>query len=256
MLRIGKICLCALGLALGLVLCGRWALLIVPVLLWEAVRKEHYEQLCIGVLAVSFLLTGCGPVVSPKDPEFRDAMREAIEDLDSEAEDWAEDWEASAEDWAEDWEAAIDAWAERWDGEGTADGKEHRWEIQDGGGKVLYSVTKEEGVEALDALFNEDGKDWSRLSEEVDGEPLYSYVYCQEKTRLAGQDPEEARDYEALMSFSVFEDGAVVKMAVLKGADEIPGIYGGSILADFLTFYVEAPEETAEALRDPAQFAD
>ena len=72
---------------------------------------------------------------------------------------------------------------------------------------------------------------------------------CQQETLKAGQ-AEEDREYEELVRFTVSAEKDVVTMVILE---DLPSLLNVD-LGDFLTFTITVPAETAEALRNPAQF--
>lgn len=179
------------------------------------------------------LLAGC-QVTSPDDPEFRADWEESMDEASREVED------AMTE--------AKEAWG-NWSNSDHA--KDHRWEVQDAGGKTLYTIDSDKAVKTIDDLLSdEEGNDW-RFTDEDSGGATCSYVYCQEKTLLAGQDPEEEREYENLMRFTVSKEKDMVTMTILEDMEEIALIPG---MENLLTFSATIPEETAETLRNPEQF--
>lgn len=188
---------------------------------------KRISILCAALLALAFLLAGCS-VTSPRDGEFQDAWNESMDEIQKDLEDRRE----------------------------NADGKDHFWKVLDAGGQELYTITDEEAVKALDDLLNGDEEGWSRLEEDPD-DPAYSYVYSQEKTLLAGQDPDEEREYEDLMVFTVSASKDVVTMEILAGPEALPQFPEADLyLSDLLTFSASVPAKTAEALRDTAQFTE
>lgn len=191
------------------------------------------------------LLAGCMPgvvITSPKDEEFQ--------------KDWADSMEEAAEAWAQDWEAAFDEAAKSWSGrDENGVEKDHYWKILDVSDPEaaiveVGTVTDPEQVKAIDDLLNDDGHQKDRLTE-APGDPAYSYVFCQQETLKAGQDPED-REYEELVRFTVSAEEDVVTMVILE---DLPSLLGVD-LGDFLTFAIDVPPETAEALRNPAQFLE
>lgn len=191
--------------------------------------------LCAFALSLS-LLAGC-MVTPPSDEAFQ--------------RDWADSMEEAAEDWAQDWEDALDEAAEAWssrDENGME--KEHRWKILDARGGEVGTVTDPEQVKAIDALLSDDSRQGDRLGEDP-GDPAYSYVYCQQETLKAGQKAED-RKYVELVRFTVSASEDMVTLVILE---ELPSLLHVD-LGDLLTFTISVPAETAEALRDPAQFLE
>lgn len=199
--------------------------------------KKQRAMFCVLVLSMS-LLSGCMPsvvITSPNDKEFQ--------------EDWADAMEEAAEDLAQDWEDAIDEAARSWstqDENGVE--KDHYWKVLDEKDNEVGTVTDPEQVKAIDDLLNDDGHQGDRLTEDP-GDPAYSYVYCQQETLKAGQ-KEENRKYEELVRFTVSASEDVVTLVILE---DLPSLLHVD-LGDFLTFTIDVPTETAEALRDPSRF--
>jgi len=206
---------------------------------------KRFTIICAAILSLS-LLAGCTPGIvftTPSDKEFRDDLDEVQKAPEDDNED------GSWTDWAEEWKAWGEGAEDRFSGE-----KAHRWRVLDAEGQELYTVSDEEQVEALDALLLCEDDSWDRLAKEP-GNPAYSYVYSQEKTLLAGQDPKDEREYEDLLTFTVSAAEDVVTVQILGGLEEL-SLVPGVELEDVLTFFVSVPAETAEALRDPEQFSE
>lgn len=180
-------------------------------------------SLCI--LSLTLLLTACGVhVTTPDDEEFRDAWNEVWSDLEKDL------------------------------GEQDAS-KQHFYQVLNGNGEELYTITDETQVSALDDLLSNAGEGRQETPAPEDGgETACIYVYQQEKTLLAGEDPDKEREYEEVIRFTVYQDRDLITMQCLKDLEdrELAGIS----LADFLTFTISAPAETMESLRNPAQFAE
>ena len=117
-------------------------------------------------------------------------------------------------------------------------------------GSQVELVQNPEQVKAIDDLLNDDGHWGDRLAEDP-GDPAYSYIYCQQETLKAGQ-KEEDRKYEELVRFTVSASEDVVTLVILE---ELPSLLHVD-LGDFLTFTIDVPAETAEALRDPSRFLE
>ncbi len=182
--------------------------------------------ICAALLSLS-LLAGCA-VTSPADPKPQ------------------EDWDDAAVEAQEDFLEGLQD-APEYDG-----AKAHRWRVLDAEGQELYTITAPEAVAALDEILNDDG--WEQLEKDL-ADPACSYVYSQEKTLLAGQDPDTEREYEDLMVFTVSASEDALTMQILGGEEALSRIPGVD-WEDVLTFAVSVPPETAEALRTPEQFAE
>lgn len=191
--------------------------------------------LCAFSLSLS-LLAGCA-VTPLEDEEFQ--------------KDWADSMEEAAQDWAQDWEAAVDDAVRSWStrDENGAE-KDHYWKILDSEGRETGTVADEELVKVLDDLLSDDSSQEGRLTEDP-GDGAYSYVYCQQETRKAGQ-KEEDREYEELMRFTVSASEDTVTMEILENLPSLLNVD----LGDLLTFTMAVPAETAEALRDPGRFLE
>lgn len=199
---------------------------------------KRLRILCAFTLSLS-LLSGC--MAAP--PGGEELQR-----------DWADSIEEAAGDWAQDWEAALDGAARSWSTQDEAGvEKDHYWKVLDSEDSEVGTVTDPEQVKAIDALLSDDGHQGDRLTEDP-GDPAYSYVYCQQETRKAGQRAED-REYEELARFTVSASEDVVTLRVLEGLEELSLIPGVS-MEDILTFSLSVPAETAAALRDPAQFTE
>ena len=135
-------------------------------------------------------------------------------------------------------------------------GKDHYYQILDADGQELYTVADDTAVAEIDALINEAGGE-NAVHGSAEGEPLYTYVYWQAATLHAGGDPDAEREYMEVFRTQVRADSNAVTTEVLS--DTLEGV-GDAIsvegLGGLLTFSTEVSRETADALRDPAQFAD
>lgn len=133
--------------------------------------------------------------------------------------------------------------------------KDHYYQILDADGQELYTVTDDTAVAEIDALINEAGGENADHGS-AEGDPLYTYVYWQETTLHAGEDPDAEREYLEVFRTQVRSDSNAVTTEVLS--DTLEGM-GDAIniegLGGLLTFSAEVSQETADALRDPGQFA-
>ena len=172
----------------------------------------------VCALAMTLLLSGCLPAFLMMQSVPDEALEKEME-----------------EKWEDDWSA-----------------KSHYWQVLDAEGREVCLIKGEEAVQRVDDLV-EDDMEWAEVSGVEDAAPLYTYVFMQQKTLLAGQDPETEREYEEVLRFTVYEGTDVMSMTVLKSlGDSLPS----SVVdwEDILTIHAKPPAETAEALRDPAQF--
>ena len=133
--------------------------------------------------------------------------------------------------------------------------KDHYYQILDADGQELYTVTDDTAVAEIDALINEAGGENADHGS-AEGTPLYTYVYWQETTLHAGEDPDAEREYLEIFRTQVRSDSNAVTTEVLSDTLENVGdAISVEGLGGLLTFTAEVSQETADALRDPAQFA-
>ena len=135
--------------------------------------------------------------------------------------------------------------------------KEHYYEVLDSTGAVLYTVEDGTLTEAFDGLLGTPAEDMELSEAGADIEPLYTYAYWQEKTLLAGEDPDGEREYEELMRVLVPAEGENLVIQVLPDVDTLEGLGGVAEaleLDELLTFTVTAPEDTVKALRRAEYF--
>lgn len=103
--------------------------------------------------------------------------------------------------------------------------------------------------ELLSTIDNEDtinnllnNNDWSEVNELPEGlTPEYKLLVYQEKTLLAGQDPNEERDYELIETIIIFEDSPYVIEVI---SSEV--VKNMILPSDVLIFYYELPDSTIE----------
>lgn len=139
--------------------------------------------------------------------------------------------------------------------------KDHYYQVLDSAGAVLCTVTDGPLFDTLDDLLGTPLEDVEQDENTGDIEPLYAYVYCQEKTLLAGEDPDGERDYEELMRILVPEEGNTIAIQVLPGMDALDAVDSLGWLTEavdieeLLRSVVTVSPEMAESLRDPARFA-
>ena len=133
--------------------------------------------------------------------------------------------------------------------------KDHYYQILDADGQELYTVTDDDAVAEIDALIGEAGGE-NAAHGGAEGDPLYTYAYWQETTLHAGEDPEAERAYLEVFRTHVYADGDAVTTEVLSDVlEEVGEFIRVQDLGGLLTFTAEVSRETADALRDPAQFA-
>ncbi len=206
---------------------------------------KRFGNICLFALALSLLLAGCSPAywlgLSVPDEELEERW-------EGYGEEYEEDWEAEIE---EKWSVLAGEWADRLES-GTSADKDHYWKVLDSEDNEVYTITDEEQVKRVDALLNDDGEWGKRPVSEDPGDPAYSYIFCQEETLKAGQSPDGERENEELVQFSVSASEDVVTLRILA---DIPALLGVD-LGDYLTFTINVPSETAEALRNPALFTE
>ena len=133
--------------------------------------------------------------------------------------------------------------------------KDHYYQILDAAGQELYTVTDDDAVAEIDALINEAGGE-NAAHGGAEGDPLYTYVYWQETTLHAGEDPEAEREYLEVFCTHVYADSDAITTEVLSDAlEEVGELIRVRDLGSLLTFTAEVSRETADALRDPARLA-
>ena len=133
--------------------------------------------------------------------------------------------------------------------------KDHYYQILDAAGRELYTVTDDDAVAEIDVLINEAGGE-NAAHGGAEGDPLYTYAYWQETTLHAGEDPEAEREYLEVFRTHVYADSDAVTTEVLSDVlEEVGEFIRVQDLGGLLTFTAEVSRETADALRDPAQFA-
>ena len=133
--------------------------------------------------------------------------------------------------------------------------KDHYYEVLEGeDGDVLYSVTDTDAVDKIDNLLGDVWENGDSV-EEPSG-TLYTYVYSQEKTLLAGQDPEEPREFQELFRVAVREDSDTITIQLMdKALSGVKELLPQIDVGDILTFSTALPKESVESLRDPAQLS-
>ena len=102
-------------------------------------------------------------------------------------------------------------------------GKDHYYQILDADGRELYTVTDDTAVAELDARINEVGGE-NAAHGGAEGDPLYTYVYWQETTLHAGEDPAAEREYLEVFRTQVRADSNAVTTEVLS--DTLEGVGG------------------------------
>lgn len=129
--------------------------------------------------------------------------------------------------------------------------KDHYYQILDAAGKELYTVTDSGAVAEIDALINKAGGENADHGN-AEGDPLYTYVYWQETTLHAGEDPDAEREYLEVFRTQVRQGSNAVTTEVLsdtlEGVGSFVGVEG---LGGLLTFTAEVPRETADSPAGP-----
>ncbi len=141
---------------------------------------------------------------------------------------------------------------------GEEKSKDHYYEILDSIGNDSNIIDDAKLVKEIDGLLEEplEAAD-DETSGEEPVEPLWIYICWQEKTLLAGQDPDAEREYEEILRVSVPDAGNELTIQVLPNVDELDGLGGlaeALELNELLTFTVTAPEDTVENLRNAEYF--
>lgn len=184
--------------------------------------------------AMALLLSGCFPAALMLRPSEPDEALEAKMDA----------WENTVQDLEDAWNGLDDDWS----------AKSHYWQVLDAGGLEICVIDTEAAVQRVDDLVQDD-MEWEQASSAEGDTPLYTYVFMQQKTLLAGQDPNAEREYEEVLRFTVYEGTDVMSMTVLESlGDYLPSSVED--WEDILTIHAKPPAEIAEALRNPAQFTE
>ena len=101
-------------------------------------------------------------------------------------------------------------------------------------------LSTKDNEDTINNLLN--NNDWSEVNELPEGlTPEYKLLVYQEKTLLAGQDPNEERDYELIETIIIFEDSPYVIEVI---SSEV--VKNMILPSDVLTFYYELPDSTIE----------
>ena len=187
---------------------------------------KQFRNICLFTLMLTLILTGCS-ITSPTNKEFREQFEK----------DWEESTEQNLEDY---WTVAHSDEA----------GKDHYWKVLDADEEEVCTITNEDQVKQVDDLLSDDGT-WRDLTTEAPDTPAYTYIFCQQETQKAGQPP-ETRVYEDLVSFTISTENDTLTLKILE---DLPTLLGAD-LNDLLTVTTTIPSETAEALRNPTQFAE
>ena len=183
---------------------------------------------------MALLLSGCFPAALMLRPSEPDEALEAKMDA----------WENTVQDLEDAWNGLDDDWS----------AKSHYWQVLDAGGLEICVIDTEAAVQRVDDLVQDD-MEWEQASSVEGDTPLYTYVFMQQKTLLAGQDPNAEREYEEVLRFTVYEGTDVMSMTVLESlGDYLPSSVED--WEDILTIHAKPPAEIAEALRNPAQFTE
>lgn len=215
--------------------------------------RRRLERLLVSVLALILLLSGCGAygpgTDAARDGAGEDAVWEALENTD---------WGALRKAWEEaDWEALYEELEGAWSTDFPDGAKDHYYQILDGEGECLYTVSGEDALAQLDGIFCGSGDGvWGKL---VPGQesftPACTYVLYAERTALAGEEPGAERAYREILRITAAEDQDTAVIRILNGLGGVELLPGLS-LEPLLTFSVSLPAETAALLRNPARFSE
>lgn len=144
-------------------------------------------------------------------------------------------------------------------GAGEEAEKDHYYEVLDSAGAVLYTVKDGELAETLDGLLGTSSEDMDAAGDAGNVEPLYTYAYWQERTLLAGEDPEAEREYQELIRVLVPAEGEELVIQVFPDTAALEGLNQLTRdtvdIASLLSSVVTVSPETAEMLRDPGRYA-
>lgn len=113
-------------------------------------------------------------------------------------------------------------------------------EVYSDGGELLKTIDDQETIELLTPT-----EDWAD-AEAPQPEPAaqYELVVWQEKTLLAGEDPEGEREYEVILNLTLYQDSPLVKTVISPQA-----VKNMRLSEEMLTAYYTLPDETLSALR-------
>ncbi|TCL45524.1 hypothetical protein [Harryflintia acetispora] len=113
-------------------------------------------------------------------------------------------------------------------------------EVYSDGGELLKTIDDQETVGLLTPT-----EDWAD-AEAPQPEPAaqYELVVWQEKTLLAGEDPEGEREYEVILNLTLYQDSPLVKTVISPQA-----VKNMRLSEEMLTAYYTLPDETLSALR-------
>ncbi len=106
---------------------------------------------------------------------------------------------------------------------------------------LLKTITDQELLSDLNDFSGWDGEE----DPPEDLTPEYTLLVYQEKTLLAGQDPDEEREYELIETLTTYQDSRYITVAISPDA-----VNGMDLPEDLLTFCFKMPEETAGRLRE------
>jgi len=106
---------------------------------------------------------------------------------------------------------------------------------------LLKTITDQELLSDLN-----DFSDWDGGDSPSEGlAPEYTLLVYQEKTLLAGQDPDAEREYELIETLTTYQDSRYMTAAISPDA-----VKSVPLPEDLLTFRCEIPKETAGRLRE------
>ena len=135
-------------------------------------------------------------------------------------------------------------------------GKNHYYQVLDAGGAEVCTIKDEAAVAEIDGLINTAGREAGQHGTDPE-EALYTYVYWQEETIRAGEDPEAEREYLEVIRLIVRARSNTITTEILSGVTEhLEDLLPQAGLGELLVFSAEVSQETADALRNPAGFAE
>lgn len=109
---------------------------------------------------------------------------------------------------------------------------------------LLKTIDDQDAVSKF--LQTDEWKEVDKLPQDL--VPEFKLDIYQEKTRLAGQDPNTEREYESIVNITTFRDSSYVEERI--SADMVKNV---KIPDEFLTFYYNIPDDIIHELRQLLQ---